>query len=381
MERNGYMSAHISVTEEKASVAGIVAGAAARGGKQSHVASKAKKKLVRRTDADYSQRLRLGVQAAFLLLNVWIGVRFFLFVRYYETAGQTRWVERPAGVEGWLPIAALMNLKAMLLTGELPRVHASGMFLLIAFLGMSLLLRKAFCGWVCPVGTFSEYLWKLGKLIFKRNFRLPRMLDIPLRGLKYLLLSFFMYAVISMPVEGIRAFLGGPYGLVADVKMLNFFRFLGMTGAITVAVLIGASIFVQSFWCRYLCPYGALMGLTALLSPVRIRREEQACIDCAKCAKACPSALPVDRLVTIRSAECMACMECVAVCPAEGALNLATMVPRRRVPAWAVAAGIAALFFGIVGWAQMSGHWKSNIPRQVYMELVPRAAELSHPGM
>src|SRR3989442_12428093 len=56
---------------------------------------------------------------------------------------------------------------------------------------------------------------------FGRNFRLPRWLDIPLRGLKYLLLGLFLYAVASMSVDGIRAFLDGPYGLVADVKMLN----------------------------------------------------------------------------------------------------------------------------------------------------------------
>lgn len=343
-------------------------------------AARVKKKLVRRTDRDYSQKLRRGFQLAFLLLNVWIGVQFYFFVRHFETAGQTALVSRPAGVEGWLPIAALMNLKATLLTGHMPRLHPSGMFLLVAFLAISLLMRKAFCSWLCPVGTISEYLWRLGKRVFKKNLRLPRPLDIPLRGLKYLLLGLFLYAVISMPVEGILSFLGGPYGLIADVKMLNFFRFMGTAAAVVVALLVLASLLVQNFWCRYLCPYGALMGLTSLFSPVRIRREESACIDCAKCAKACPAALPVDKLVTIKSAECAACMECVAVCPAEGALNLTAMVPRRRsVPAWAVAAVIAVLFLGIVGWAQATGHWQTNVPAQVYFELIPRAQELTHP--
>jgi polyferredoxin len=343
------------------------------------VAAPAKKKLVRRKDKDYSQKLRRGFQLVFLLLNVWIGVQFYFFVRYFETSPQGAIPSRPAGVEGWLPIAALMNLKATLLTGRLPELHASGMFLLVAFLAISLLMRKAFCSWLCPVGTISEYLWRVGKRIFKRNFRLPRGVDIPLRGLKYLLLGLFLYAVISMPVEGIVAFLHGPYGLIADVKMLNFFRFMGTTAVVVIAVLVAASVFIQNFWCRYLCPYGALMGLTALLSPVRIRREDSACIDCAKCAKACPAVLPVDKLVTIRSAECAACLECVAVCPAEGALNLTTMIPKRRVPGWGVAAAIAVLFFGIVGWAKATGHWETNIPAQVYFELVPRAQELGHP--
>jgi polyferredoxin len=338
-----------------------------------------KKKLVRRVKPDRSQQLRRSIQGAFLILNVWIGVQFYFFVRYFETGGRTRWMARPAGVEGWLPIAALMNLKATLITGKLPSVHPAGMFLLIAFLAISLLLRKAFCGWLCPVGTVSEYLWLAGRKLFGRNFTLPRALDVALRGLKYLLLSLFIYAVAHMPVDGLVAFLHGSYGLIADVKMLNFFRFMGTTALVVVAVLVIASAFIQNFWCRYLCPYGALMGLTALLSPLRIQRQESACIDCGKCAKACPAVLPVDKLVSIKSAECMACLECVAVCPAKEALGMTLMVPHRRVPAWAVAAGIAILFFGIAGWARVTGHWNSEIPRQVYFELVPRAQELTHP--
>jgi polyferredoxin len=338
----------------------------------------AKKKLIRRTGRDYSQALRRAVQIAFFALNVRIGVQFWLFVRFYETGGQFAWASRPPGVEGWLPIASLMNLKVLLLTGKVPKVHPAGMFVLIAFLAISWLLRKSFCGWLCPIGTISEWLWELGQRTFGRNFRLPKWLDLPLRGLKYLLLGLFGYAVVSMPVEGIRAFLEGPYGLVADVKMLNFFRYLTMGGAIALAVLVLASVFVQNFWCRYLCPYGALMGLAALASPLRIRREASLCIDCAKCSKACPAVLPVDQLVQIRSAECMGCMQCVAVCPAEGALAFA-MPKRRAVPAWAIAAAIAVLFLGIVGYAQYAGYWRTDLPSQALFDLVPRAQEFSHP--
>ncbi len=55
----------------------------------SRSAARPKKKLVRRTDRDYSQQLRLGFQLAFLALNVWIGVQFYQWVRWAETAGQT----------------------------------------------------------------------------------------------------------------------------------------------------------------------------------------------------------------------------------------------------------------------------------------------------
>lgn len=337
-----------------------------------------KKKLVRRQGVDRSQLLRRAFQWAFLLLNVWIGVEFYLFVRFYESGGQTVFVPRPPGVEGWLPIASLMNLKAWLATGEVPALHPAGMFLLIAFLAISWIFRKTFCAWLCPVGTASEWLWKLGRQTFGRNFALPRWLDIPLRGLKYLLLGLFFYAVAGMPVAAIRAFLEGPYGVVADVKMLNFFRFMGVTAAVALGTIIVLSVFVQNFWCRYLCPYGALFGLASLVSPMRIRRNPAACVDCAKCARACPSALPVDQLITIRSAECTGCMMCVAACPAQGALHMA--LPRkRRVPAWAVAAGIAAVFLGVCAWAQWTGHWRTDLPSRVYFELIPYAHEFAHP--
>jgi polyferredoxin len=238
-------------------------------------ASKPKKKLIRRLVPDKSLRIRGTLQIAFILLNVFIGVQFYKFVRFFELGGVGQAVTRPAGVEGYLPIAGLMNLKAALLTGEIPKIHPAGMFLIVAFLTISFVFRKTFCSWLCPVGTISEYLWKLGRKLFKRNLNVPRWLDISLRGLKYLLLAFFLYAVISMSPRDIYAFLQSPYGIIADVKMLNFFRFLGETGLIVVGVLVLLSVVIQNFWCRYLCPYGALMGVASLLSPLRIRRNTE----------------------------------------------------------------------------------------------------------
>ena len=340
-------------------------------------AKRAKKKLVRRDGRDRSQGLRRGFQFAFLGLNIYLGLVFYFWVRAYETGGVPG-LARPAGVEGYLPIAGMMNFKYWLLSGHVPEVHPAAMFLLLAFVATAFLFRKTFCSWLCPVGTISEYLWRLGHRLFRRNFRLPRWLDVPLRGLKYLLLAFFVWAVTSMSAAEIAGFMRSPYGLIADVKMLNFFRLLSETGLIVIAVLVVASVLVQNFWCRYLCPYGALLGLVALPGPLRVRRNPQACIDCAKCAKACPSALPVDKLVSIKSAECTGCLECLAVCPAQGALAMAA--PRRRaLPAWAMAAGIAALFFGITGYARLSGHWQTHLPDSVYQQLVPHADQATHP--
>jgi len=344
-----------------------------------------KKVLVRRTGKDTSQQWRRGFQVAFLLLNVWLGGQFFLWVRNFELGVVQSAVSRPAGVEGWLPIAGMMNLRYWLLTGRVPAIHPAAMFLLITFLAMAFLLRKAFCSWLCPIGTVSEWLWRAGTRMFGRTFQLPRWLDLPLRGLKYLLLGFFVWAVAGMSAQGLEDFLHSPYGMIADVKMLNFFRFLGGAGAGVLGFLVVASLFLPNFWCRFLCPYGALLGITSLFSPLRVRRNPPACIDCAKCARVCPSLLPVDRLLSVKSSECTACMLCVAVCPAENALAMQwphSLVRHRKaahLPAWALALGVAVLFLGIMGFAKATGHWNSPIPDSVYRQLVPRANQAQHP--
>ncbi len=348
-----------------------------------------KKTLVRRVAPDRSQQVRRAVQFAFLLLNAAIGVQLILWVRYYESGGTTHYFERPAGVDGWLPIAGLMNLRYFLAVGKIPPIHPSAMVLLCVFLLSSLLVKKAFCSWLCPVGTVSEYLWKVGRELFRRNLVVPKWLDVPLRGLKYLLLAFFVYIVFTISSMDLGDFLASPFGIVADVKMLNFFRYMGTLGMIVMLMLVVLSVLIQNFWCRFLCPYGALMGIVSALSPVKIRRDADACIDCGKCNKACPSHLPVDKLVQIRSVECTGCMECVAVCPAENALQMALMprtAEKTSVARWRgralkprmVATVLAVLFLGLIGAARVTGHWQTKISRDVYMQLVPNAENFDH---
>lgn len=131
------------------------------------------------------------------------------------------------------------------------------------------------------------------------------------------------------------------------------------------------------------------MGLASLLSPMKIRRDSEACIDCGKCAKACPAHLKVDELVQIRTVECSACMACVASCPVENALQLA-LPPRKALTAaerWrrrvagprTVAALLAFIFIGVVFYARATGHWRTNLPQAVYAHLVPHANEVEHP--
>jgi hypothetical protein len=68
----------------------------------------------------------------------------------------------------------------------------------------------------------------------------------------------------------------------------------------------------------------------------------------------------------------------VAACPVKDALALSP-TRRSRWPAWALAAGIAAIFLGLTGLARLTGHWHTPVDPRVYSALIPRAAELEHP--
>jgi NAD-dependent dihydropyrimidine dehydrogenase PreA subunit len=134
-------------------------------------------------------------------------------------------------------------------------------------------------------------------------------------------------------------------------------------------------------WCRYLCPYGALLGALSLLSPLKIMRHAPSCIDCGLCTKACPSLLPVDRLRRVRSDECFACLSCVAACPVPRALRVETPAPWRRAVRPVVFACLVLLLFGgTIQAARMWGVWGNGISDQEYAEHLRNLHTYGHIG-
>jgi polyferredoxin len=308
------------------------------------------------------------VQAGFLLTVLLIGWEFARWVHGLE-AGRVVGA-RPPGVEGFLPIAALLSLRHLFLTGKIHPVHPAGLVILVLALLVGFLAKKAFCSWVCPVGTLSETLADLSRRLFRRKLALPRLLDRPLRSLKYLLLGFFVYAVFfQMDPAAVADFLDSPYNRVADVKMLYFFERLSPLGLELLLGLTVSSILIPYFWCRYLCPYGALLGALSLLSPLKVTRHAPSCIDCGLCTKACPSNLPVARLSRVTSDECSGCLSCVAACPVTRALRVETPWRRAIRPA-AFALLVVGLFVGGTLLARATGLWRNAITDQEYAHRV-----------
>jgi len=327
-------------------------------------------------------RLRWIVQGAYLLFLVLTGIEFHAFYRQAVSGGPIT-AHRPPAVEGFLPISALMGLKRLIVTGNYDDIHPAGLTILIAAILSSFLARKSFCSWVCPVGGLSRALEWVGKKTLwrrrKKEILVPAGADLALSSLKYLLLAFFVWAiVIGMDKVAIYAFMTSPYNFAADAKMLLFFTEISRTAAITLAVLAVLSIVVKHFWCRYLCPYGALLGLVSFASPHRVVRDKEACIDCRACTRACPVEIAVHKKPSVWTPECTGCLSCVSSCPVENCLTV-TRKGRESWSPWLVpAVGLGTIIF-LWGIARITGHWHTDLPVSTLVEAYRQAHTLAHP--
>ena len=327
----------------------------------------------------YVSTIRSFVQWCFFLWVVGIGIRFGMYISSAESGAGAPLVSRPPGVEGFLPIGALTSLKYWLVSGKIHPVHPAALVIFLTVLLMSLLAKKSFCSWLCPVGTLSEAVHKLGRKVFGRNFRIWIWCDLLLRGIKYLLLLLFViFILLGMSGEALDRFLDAPYWAVSDVKMLHFFTHMSKTTSVILACLTILSLFYKMFWCRYLCPYGALLGLVSYFSLFKIRRDTSGCTGCQRCSVACPSNLEVHSCTSISSPECTGCLTCVAHCPERNVLDMQPVFRKQPQPIWVFSLVVILVFTAGISAGMVTGHWNSSLSYADYQRLIPLVQNLSH---
>lgn len=320
----------------------------------------------------YVQPLRILIQLCFLGFMLWLGLRFYLFVDSVRSGTAAFLAGRPPAIEGFLPISGLLGLSAWLRGEGLNPVHPAAVILFLTIISVSLLLRRSFCSWICPVATISECAWKLGFRLFGHNLRLPARPDVVVRALKYLLLAFFVYSILwAMPLPALQEFIRSDYHKTADVRLLEFFLHISPTALGVILFLVAASLVLRNPFCRYLCPYGALLGLAALLSPVRVTRDTDRCVGCGVCSQVCPSAIDVMRKRSVNTPECIGCWRCVSHCRFNEALSM-RLAGRFLVSGILFAVLVVLLFWGgsLVGRA--TGHWQTTIDTAEYQRLLGR---------
>lgn len=190
--------------------------------------------------------------------------------------------------------------------------------LFVSVVGLTLLTKKTFCSWICPLGTIEEWLGKLGKKLLGRSFRPPAGVD---SGLKY-----FRYVVLALVLALTWSVWRGDLGFRAYDPFYILFTWGGHeTLGFSVYVLIGVlalAIVVPFSWCRYLCPLGAAIDPLSRHGALRIKRNREACTDCGKCDGLCPHGIPVSSVAEITARDCTNCLDCLVGCPEKGALVL-----------------------------------------------------------
>ena len=316
------------------------------------------------------QRVRLAVQWGFLLFSLYLGVTFYRFVLHFRSGGATAFVPRPDGVEAFLPISALVSLKGWLATGSINTIHPAALVIFLAALLVSFSLKRSFCSWICPVATLTEIAWKTGFRLFGRNFRAPLWLDWLMRSVKYLLLLFFLFSIVMMmSAESVNSFIVSDYNKTADVKLLDFFLHISGTPLVVVVTLILLSLFLRNPFCRFLCPYGALLGLLSRFSPTKVERSASACISCGGCNSVCPSHIDVMGKGRVHSEECIGCLRCVSGCPEPEALQV-RLKGGRVVSGMLFAALVVLLFVAGTLVGRATGHWHSSLDRAEYQRLI-----------
>jgi len=302
--------------------------------------------------------LRRAVQTAFLLL--------FLYL-FLETAFHDGNVVGK-GVTLFFDFDPLVLLVTWLGTLKVP----ASLWLALVTVAVTLLLGRWFCGWVCPFGVLHNAFSRLRKQSVR--VKLDRDAYSPHQRWKYyLLVALLVGVLVGVNVSGwldpfsffyralaTAVYPSANYGLqelftwfydknpgvgparvtVISEPIYNFLRgrlinpdlqpqyqWGLLIGAIFVAI-VGLNFWRPRFWCRYICPLGALLGLVGKNPALRLKQNPELCNDCRLCVADCPGAANPQMTDGWKPSECFYCWNCRSACP-HGALSFGFQIPRK----------------------------------------------------
>ena len=287
------------------------------------------------------------------LVAVWAAITFISF-RHQQLG------ERPGGaptIHALCPFGGLATLHQTLAQGDyIKRIHPSAIILLVGTVLLAVVSRRAFCGWICPLGAMQELFATIGRRVRLRLALHHNRVDGLLRPVKIVTLVLIIGLTWATGELVFNAYdpwaayahIGGGWAEIGGEYLIG--------AAILLLALIG-SLFVDRLWCRYLCPLGGLLALIGRIGAARVVRNNDTCIHCHLCDRACPVDIRVESMQQVTTGECLTCGECVNVCPRPGTLQF--RAPRRVISPVMVGVLALAIFFGVVLVTKATGAWRS----------------------
>ncbi len=257
-------------------------------------------------------------QVFFLLLFLWFCV--------VATLGERGWELRGWPVNWFLQLDPLVALGTALTT----RTVYAGLLWAVLTVVLTVVLGRFFCGWLCPFGTLHQAVGWLGRRKQKLAAQVKLNAYRPAQAIKYYLLVFLLGLAAWQVLRPESALLQTSLqtGLLDPIPLLQRsvnlvvvaladpWRPRAYEGAwligLVLAATLGLNLVIPRFYCRFLCPLGALFGVLARWSVWRIAKTTKGCTDCGLCARHCEGGCePEGRL---RWSECLLCANCLTPC-------------------------------------------------------------------
>ena len=223
---------------------------------------------------------------------------------------------------------------------------------------LTIVLSRFFCGWFCAFGTFNDFIYIISKKVFKTKFKVNRDTDAILKYLKYVILLFIVIFIWTMGSKFFGAF--SPWDAFAQITNLPEVILNYPIGFIALILIALGAIFIERFFCRYLCPLGAVFSIISRISIFKINKPYDKCGKCRVCTNNCSMGIELYKVEKVRGGECINCLKCVEKCPRSN--TRATICDENINPALASSIAIAA-FAGVYSANNMAGTYISkNFP-------------------
>jgi len=186
-----------------------------------------------------------------------------------------------------------------------------------AIMLLTIVMGRWFCGWLCAFGAYNDLVYFISRKIFKRKFKVDEKVDSILKYAKYVILVFIIimsWTMGSSILESTSPW--DAFGQITDISTIFSSLLIGLI--LLVLITIGAA-FIERFFCRYLCPLGAVFSIISKIGIVKINKPKADCGKCRACTMNCSMGLNLYKVNSARGGDCINCLKCTEVCPRNNA--------------------------------------------------------------